>query len=66
MNDADRLRCERLAYESKTGKPVSPDDFAFLQRMWRDHPDEYKAIGESVRERATAEINPLFSAGRSE
>jgi hypothetical protein len=66
VNDADRLRCERLAFESKTGKPVSAEDFKFLERMWREYPDEYKAIGQEARDKATAAINPLFSSDMSE
>lgn len=61
MNEQDRMRCERLRYESKKGRYISPDDFEFLQRMWREHPDDYKAIGAAVLEQTAAEINPLLS-----
>lgn len=59
MSDADRKRCERLRYQSKKGKYLPPPDFIFLQKMYRMFPDEYKAIGDAVKEETTAELNPL-------
>ncbi len=45
MNAPDRRRCIDLRCRSKWGQYLHPDDVAFLERMWKQHPTEYHEIG---------------------
>lgn len=48
MTHAERERLFDLRCRSKRGEQISPEDFAFLERMWNEFPKEYSAIQSEV------------------
>lgn len=59
MSPEDREQLYELRRKSKIGKTLTAWEMAFCERMWKEHPEEYRQIGEEIREWAMRQVNPF-------
>lgn len=62
MTEEEKEKVYRLCYQSVTGRRLDRSRTAFLGRMHKKDPEEYRRIHTAAKEEAMAAVNPL--AGR--
>jgi hypothetical protein len=61
MKPADRMRLVELRQKSKTGKSLNAWELEFCERMWKEHPEEYREVEKEIIEWAKKLMNPFIS-----
>lgn len=66
MTDDEKTRLAKIAYRSKSGAGLSPEEMRFCSEMFENFPDEYDEAYKVGADRAIAAVNPHASTGLSD
>lgn len=61
MVEIDWFKIEDIKWKSKTGHPLSPEEFAIVEQAYKQEPIRYRALEEKIARRAKAYVNPSYA-----
>lgn len=56
MNNDEKYKVHKLAYASKKGIQLTPEEMAFLEKMYKQYPEEYTKVTDKAHQEAVDEI----------